>query len=271
MAQTTKAPLSTRTPPCVLGILPADGLEARRYSDALWACDGIELRADGMPADSIAAAVADFDAEKARRGFPGPVVFTLRLRRDGGRWDDTAARDREAVWESLPPGTCDWVDLEVEEADRIDASVFDTLRSSGAGILFSHHAFEPEDPAGWDRLLDRMRSFSPGAVKFAVALRDRDHALALLRFARRVAAEWPASSVIGMGEAGSLTRLVSPLLGCPFTYGYLGTAPVAPGQLPAGAMRAFFAAARDGHPDQAASDAEWMDWAAALWARVGDA
>jgi hypothetical protein len=36
-------------------------------------------------------------------------------------------------------------------------------------------------------------------------------------------------------------------------------------------MRAFFAAARADHPDPSASDAEWMDWARALWARVGDA
>lgn len=266
MAQITKAPF----PPCVLGVLSADGLSSRRYPASLWECDGVELRADGMPADAIAAAVADFDAERDRRGFAGPVAFTLRLRRDGGAWDDAAAAEREAVWESLPPGTCDWVDVEIEEIPRLAPSVLETLRSSGAGVLLSHHAFDHEDPPAWDVLLENMRAFRPDGVKFAVAVRDRPHAEDLMRLARRVAAEFSIGSVLGMGAAGSMTRLVGPLLGCPFAYGYLGETPAAPGQLSATAMRAFFAAAaEEGNlPDADARESEWLDWAEGLWPRV---
>jgi 3-dehydroquinate dehydratase type I len=270
VAQTTKALPN----PCILGVVDATMLARREWPAALWTCGGVELRADGMPPEAIADAVSDFDTERVRRGFKGPVLLTLRLRRDGGAWEDAAAATRNAVWESLPPGTCDWVDLEVEEAARIADSApeaLDSLRSSGVKILLSHHAFAPEEPAVWDALLVAMRAFRPDGVKFAVAVQDDAHAEALLDFARRVAPEFPDSCVFGMGAPGSGTRLASPLLGCPYTYGYLGKEPGAPGQLPAASMRAFFAdvAADASRPGLGTPSAEWLAWASAAWARGG--
>lgn len=272
MNQVTKPPVPT---PCVLGIVDAGMLAARRWSSSLWECGGVELRADGLLPEDVAAAVADFDAERTRRGFTGPVIFTLRLRRDGGAWDDAAAAGRNAVWQSLPPGTCDWADLEIEEAGRIEPETLDALRSSGVRILLSHHAFVPEEPSRWDEVLEQMQAFAPDGVKFAVALGGAEtpaNAVALLRLARRVAERYSSSCVLGMGGAGSLTRLVSPLLGCPWTYGFLGTTPAAPGQLRAEDMRRFFAAAAaGGTPGRDASEGEWLDWAATLWGKVSRA
>lgn len=272
MVQTTKAPSSLPAPPCILGIVTADMLRRDgrdRFPDALWTCGGVELRADGLPPDAIAAAVADFDAEKSRRGFSGPVVFTLRLARDGGAWPDAAAADRNAVWESLPPGTCDWADLEVEEFARVAPETLDALRSSGVKILLSHHAFAPEDPAAWEGTLSAMRELRPDGVKFAVSVAS-EQVPALLAFARRVGGEYPESCVLGMGAAATATRLLAPLFGCPFTYGYLGEGAVAPGQIRAVDMRAFFdrAAADPDRPETEAPFQRWLDWADALLKRV---
>ena len=238
-------------------------LAARRYPATLWSCGGVELRADGVPPEAVAAVVADFDAEKSRRGFAGPVIFTLRLRRDGGAWPDAESAARNAVWESLPPGTCDWVDLEVEERDRIAPETLDSLRSSGVKILLSHHAFEPETPETWAGHLEAMRAFGPDGVKFAVSL-TTDQVPRLLEFARQVGSEYADSCVLGMGAAGMNTRLLSPLLGCPFTYGYLGEGPVAPGQLDVGSMKTFFDHAARPDADRPLVDAPaavWIAWA----------
>jgi 3-dehydroquinate dehydratase-1 len=260
--QTTKRPLD----PLVLGVVTAEMLRARAWPEALWTCGGVELRADGLEPEAIPAAVADFAEEKHRRGFGGPTVFTLRLERDGGAWKDAEAGAREAVWRSLPVGACDLADLEVEEIDSIDAGTVRLLRDLGAAILLSHHAFAPEAPSRWTELFETMRVHSPDGVKFAVLTPDRASAEALLRLAREVAAHYPVSCVMGMGAEGALTRLVSPLLGCPLTYGYLGDAPVAPGQLPAAGMRAFFERARPAAA--AASEAERLDHARAEWERL---
>jgi 3-dehydroquinate dehydratase type I len=270
VAQTTKAPPK----PCILGIVTADMLLRRRYPDALWRCGGVELRADGVAPDLIAGAVSDFDNEKGRRGFSGPVIFTLRLQRDGGAWPDADAAARNEIWESLPPGTLDWADIEVEELSRIAPESLDSLRASGAKILLSHHAFVPEEPAVWEAHLNTMRAFNPDGVKFAV-MPSKDQVPVLLDFARKVGAEYSDSCVLGMGDAGSLTRLVSPLLGCHFTYGFLGDGAVAPGQLPVQMMANFFthassdaALSDNGKPTSDAPATVWLDWASALLAKV---
>jgi 3-dehydroquinate dehydratase type I len=268
VAQTTKAPLA----PCILGIVTADMLVTRRYPAALWICGGIELRADGVPVADIAGAVADFDAEKSRRGFKGPVIFTLRLRRDGGAWENADAAARNEVWESLPPGTCDWADLEVEEIASVSPTALDSLRSSGVKILLSHHAFAPEDPSAWEKAYADMKAFRPDGVKFAVDLASED-VPDLLDFGRRVGAEFPESCVLGMGVAGMKTRLISPLLGCPFTYGYLGEGPVAPGQWNVEGMQSFFerAATDKERPERDAPVRAWIEWATSLLAKVNGA
>jgi 3-dehydroquinate dehydratase type I len=242
-------------------------LKKGKYPDALWRCGGVELRADGVAPDAIATLVSDFDDEKIRHRFAGPVILTLRLVRDGGAWPNESAADRNAVWESLQPGTCDWVDLEIEEIDRIAPATLDALRSSGTKILLSHHAFGPEDSKVWGDTLSSMRALGPDGVKFAVTP-SAEQVPELLEFARRVAGEFPESCVLGMGAAGMSTRLIGPLLGCPFTYGFIGEGAVAPGQLPAEAMQAFFARAATEFPGADASDAELPDWAGALLKKV---
>jgi len=264
--QTTKAPPAPLKP-CILGIVTAGMLAKRQYPAALWTCGGVELRADGpdvLPTDAIAGAVADFDEEKGRRGFTGPVIFTLRLQRDGGAWPDAQAPARNAVWTSLPPGTCTWVDLEIEQVDGVAVEALDSLRSSGVKILLSHHAFGPEEASVWEKHLHAMRALKPDGVKFAVSP-GSDQIPALLGFARRVGAEYPESCVLGMGAEASVTRVLSPLLGCPFTYGYLGEGAVAPGQLSVPVMREFFArAATDAPtPDLNAPASQWIAWAEA--------
>jgi 3-dehydroquinate dehydratase type I len=249
--------------PRILGILTAEMLASRRYPEDLWTCGGVELRADGVPFPDILPVLRDFTAEKNRQAFDGPVVFTLRLRRDGGAWEDSAARERESIWQALPPGSCDFADLEIEEIAGIGAGTLDALRRAGIGVLLSHHAFSPESPGAWPPLLNSMRRFHPAGVKFAVSVEPRNLP-ALLALARQVAAEFPISCVLGMGPAGTSTRVLSPLLGCPLTYGYFGAGPMAPGQLPVETMKEFFRWAPESFPGPGASDPELLAWADAL-------
>jgi len=261
----------------MLGIVTPDMLARNRYPEALWRCDGVELRADGLDPAVLPGAITAFHDEKTRRGFAGPVVFTLRLQRDGGAWPDAGAASRNALWTSLPLHACDWVDLEIEEVigpGRIPPPTFAAIRAAGAKILLSHHAFGPESREDWERLLDVMNRHQPDGVKFAVTPSPQQVPV-LLEFARRVAAEYAWCCVLGMGAEGAVTRVVSPLLGCPLTYGFLGEGAVAPGQLPADVMAAFLerAATDAGRPGAAAPAEVWIAWAETLLAKVrgGDA
>ena len=262
MAEGTKKPL----PPLILGIVTARMLAARRYPPTAWECGGVELRADGLPGKDVIPALASFAAEKARRNFTGPIIFTLRLRRDGGVWEDGRSREREPLWRALAVRSrqsaplCDLLDIEIEEAGFLSPEVRGELWGSGVKVMLSHHDFVPNGIAIWEKNLAAMRDFHPHAVKFAVTPGSAGEVALLLWFARRVSDEFPLSCAMGMGEMGRGTRVVSPLLGCPITYAFLEDGPVAPGQLALPVLRACLAQA-EGRPALEAPDEQWMDWA----------
>jgi 3-dehydroquinate dehydratase type I len=249
----------------ILGIITARMLALRRYPAGLWQCDGVELRADGLPPAEIISAVEAFANEKKRRGFQGPVIFTLRLYRDGGAWEDARSLEREVVWLALaeyPIPLCDIVDIEIEEAASLKPDTWEKLRDPRGAmkVILSHHAFVPENEEAWDKQLTAMSAFKPDAVKFAVTLENAEQTKSLFRFARKVARQFPLGCVIGMGETGRTTRIVSPLLGCPITYAFLEGEPVAPGQLSVEVMRACFAYA-EGRPGVNGTEEDWIRWA----------
>ncbi len=252
----------TRFSPLIVGILTASMLEEKRYPESAWTCDGLELRADGLEETAVVPALHAFDDLRAHRGFAGPVIFTLRLRRDGGAWPEERAAERETIWRTLARGTrplCDYLDVEIETAATVSTDLWNAL-TNRPRVLLSHHACEGEDPAAWEVWLQRMRAYHPAGVKFAVAVHRPSEAEALLRFAEQIANEFPFSCVLGMGPVGRSTRVLSPLRGCPITYAYLGDAEVAPGQLPPAALRAFFSDTH-GAPPAAARESEQLAWA----------
>ena len=237
-------------------------LRDRYYPESLWRCGGAEIRADGIPGTEILTAVDDFLKEKQRRNHPGLTVLTLRLRRDGGSWEDENAGMREDIWRTVAAAAHhpDFVDIEIESAPHLSLETWKALRDAKIGILMSHHAFAPEDPAVWERYLAAMREYHPEAVKFAVWPSDRAALIALLQFTRLVAAAFPLSCVLGMGQVGRPTRLAGPLRGCPIAYGYLENGPVAPGQISADQLRNVFSRYENG-PGSDKLVEEWINWA----------
>lgn len=242
--------------------------------EALAACDLAEFRADTMVGedspspDAIAHLLREFREEGARRlGRIPETLVTLRLRRDGGSWPDERAALREPVWNALVSArdsaggrACEWIDVEIEAASGAYAGLREACESAGIRILVSHHNFGgSHPPPELRRMLESMLSARPAGVKFALTCHTRGELIELLAFAREVAGLTAWGSVFSMGGPGRSSRVLAPLLGCPFTYGYLTGGPVAPGQLSAAELRAFFA----GAPFPPAADNEtlirWAD------------
>jgi 3-dehydroquinate dehydratase type I len=245
--------------PRIIGVVTAMNRGDDKAWQALEGCDLAELRADTLLAGATSDAevlpglLRAFREEGARRlgRIPGTLV-TLRLRRDGGSWPDERADERVPVWESLaasagssgtPP--CEWVDIEAEAIGALPPRLREAFARSGVKVLVSHHDFRGGRPLPALRgLWADMLAARPEGVKLALTAADRPGLRDLLALAREVAAGPALGSVFSMGAPGRATRVLGPLLGCPFTYGYLTGGPVAPGQLSASELRAFFAGAR---------------------------
>lgn len=206
-------------------------------------CDLVEFRADGIDAAEIPARLLDFTrAFAGARGHAPEIIFTLRLRRDGGAWDDARARDRENVWLALidAEATPAFLDIEGEAMPGLSKPLRDAISESGIKVLVSHHDFHGCPPVTDLRRMLNTAAEQGAGFKAAVTCKSRGEVLALLGFAREAARAVPTASVFSMGDLGRASRVVTPLLGCTLTYGFLGGGAVAPGQLPARRMRAIY-------------------------------
>ncbi|MDB5103428.1 MAG: putative 3-dehydroquinate dehydratase [Fibrobacteres bacterium] len=258
----------------IIGIVTA----SNRMDPAIWnelgTCDIAEFRADGFDAERIPGELRSFREESLKRmGRPLETLLTIRLERDGGAWPDADAPAREAVWEALgldsKDPACDWVDVEIEEFASLSYKARDRFQRGAAKLLLSHHDFRRCRPReGLRALMGEMQSHRPDGMKFAVTCGNRGDLGELIAFTREMAQATPNGCALSMGRIGRVSRVLGPLLGCPFTYGYLTGAAVAPGQLSVRDLAAFYAgipaeSAADLSGKSLESDSEMVDWAEA--------
>ena len=166
------------------------------------------------------------DLPALRRAFAGrTLVATLRSRAEGGRFDGTAAEAAAVLGAALDAGF-DLVDVE--------------LALGGAGLLglprervvASSHAFE-RTPDDLEERAARLEATGARFAKLVVAAHGLEDALRLLRLQAARGREGRLAT-FGMGEAGLVTRALSPYLGASLSFGAaLADEATAPGQLPA--------------------------------------
>ncbi len=156
------------------------------------------------------------NAEGIRKIFGQPLQLIATCR--PGKLDD---RTRKELLLGAIAAGADYVDVEVESDSTYRKDIIDAARSGNCRVIISFHDYK-KTPT-----LERLRQivdlcFSEGADIAKVACRilsERDNArlLGLLDeegFDRKLI-------VVGMGEAGKITRMAAPFLGSPFTYASL--------------------------------------------------
>jgi 3-dehydroquinate dehydratase/shikimate dehydrogenase len=184
-------------------------LRARRDAAAVDA-DLVELRLDS---------VEDPDVAGALQGRTCPVILTCRAAWEGGRFAGHED-ERRRILASAVDSDAEYVDLEWKGG-------FANLiaRRQGRGIVLSTHDFNglPADLPGIARA---MAGSGAEFVKIAAAVTRLDQNVNLLAVSRQLT---PGRSIVlGMGEAGLVTRVCAARFGSAWSY---AGAAVAPGQV----------------------------------------
>jgi 3-dehydroquinate dehydratase/shikimate dehydrogenase len=184
--------------------------ELRARRDAVAGADLIELRLDS---------VADPDVAGALDGRRLPVIVTCRRQDEGGWFRGDEGKRRALLLEALDLGA-DHVDLEW-------AHGFDDVirRRDGRNIVLSFHDFDGV-PADIEARVDAMAALRPDVLKVAVTVSRLAECGRLAAIGRRHANR--RMVLLGMGQAGLVTRIVPGRFGSCWTYAGPG---IAPGQL----------------------------------------
>ena len=143
-----------------------------------------------------------------------------------GKYDDD---ERQRLLLNAIASGAAYVDIEMDAADSFKQAVIQAARARGTKIIISYHDFEKTPlREELDHVVQWCSEFNPDIIKIACMARSpRDNArlLGLLDTDKQML-------VVGMGEEGKISRVVSPLLGSFCTFAsYAADKSTAPGQL----------------------------------------
>ncbi len=261
MGESTKNRLGAR----IIGIVTSANRNDPQAWSALPKCAMVEFRADGWEASRIPTEFRSFrDEYKERFGSVPETIFTIRLARDGGAWPDSEAAKRDKIWLALGQAGAEypseWIDVELEHIGSLSPALVSLIADKKFKVLVSHHNFEGSySKEALARLGRDMLAIGTDGIKLAVTCRTRSEVLNLMHFTREIAQSRKPAAVLSMGAVGQAMRLLSPLLGCPWTYGYLSGGAVAPGQFSVSQMHNIFTK-MDVPMLPDLSDSELLDW-----------
>lgn len=170
-------------------------------------------------------------------GTIGRIPSAIRARgiatlRSPGQGGGTAAGDgrRESVFEEIASRRFAYVDIELHADAERAGEIAARVARQGTTLIVSHHFAEPVDAA---RVADSIEACAAlgDVAKVAVPVDEIDMADQLVGLAQRLATQRRRAVVIGMGAAGTVTRVLADHSGQEIQYAAWGRGPAA-GQLP---------------------------------------
>jgi len=195
-------------------------------------CSVLEFRGDTFSPSDVPEKLVAIRSVLSTAPMKTPkILLTLRLPKDGGEWTGSANSRVELWTRCIENDLVDWIDIEIEEIEGIRELVDLIQSNSGLKMMISQHNFKSSYTFNeFEQKLALMKNFKPDLVKFAVTLQSRDSFVEMLAFSRNLSAVYPLSCCISMGIWGKMSRIGSPLIGAPITYGFLGSSEVVSGQ-----------------------------------------
>jgi 3-dehydroquinate dehydratase-1 len=224
-AQTRFGNVTLGTVSRIVGVVSQADTLRRLATSTERECDLVEVRMDLIGTDTPGW-LADAQAIEAR-GLP--VIFTLRLKEEGGQWDQADESRLPLFEQALRHLSAADIELRSPLVEQVSA----LARQHQRALIVSHHDFQRTPPLG--ELKEIMaRAAKYGTVVKVVTFTTNKTDIATLRALLHEECPVPLC-LIGMGPFGAQTRVEFPKLGSCLTYGYLD-APVAPGQISAGEL-----------------------------------
>lgn len=183
-------------------------------------CDVLEIRIDGM--------AEHFESlrEELERFVDVPLLMTVRAKDEGGMADLNHEERSKLLLAVAAYAT--WIDVELASYAAMQSAIHE-IRTRGVGLILSYHNFERTPPTyELQRILNLAEESD--IAKLALMHHSTDD---FTRCVNLLENNNHPLSLMGMGRLGAVSRVLYSQHGSLLNYGYLGSAPTAPGQWPA--------------------------------------
>ncbi len=188
--------------------------------------DLVEIRVDGLK-DPDPLKVKKL-LKRIGRETDLPLILTNRVLDEGGAF--TGSEDERLLILEENMRFADAVDIELSTEKKRRDGLIEAAKNLNIPVIVSYHDFEktPDEGAMVKTIAEEFRAGATVA-KIAVMANSREDVLRLVNVTSE-ASNLGNICTIAMGEAGKLSRIISPLFGSCITYASIGE-PTAPGQL----------------------------------------
>lgn len=203
--------------------------------------DIIEVRLDCLT--EVEFHKVEHDLAKLFKECTRPLIYTFRPAEQGGQRELNQST-RGGFWFSsisiLLHGNANYADVEVDVADALMRGEPYLTTINWERVICSYHDFVGVS-SDLIEIYERMAATRARILKIAVLADDITDCLPLLALLERARSEGREMIAIAMGEAGILTRILSPARGGYLTYGSLDDEQAtAPGQIKATELRDLY-------------------------------
>jgi 3-dehydroquinate dehydratase / shikimate dehydrogenase len=164
------------------------------------------------------------------------AIGTCRRAANGGRFKGSLA-SQHAILNKAQAAGCQFVDIELESAQKTKPDVLARLRKS-AGVIISFHDFRAT--RNLDATLDKMLRIPADYYKIVTTATTLSDNVTMMKFLQ---AQSDKQALIGlcMGEQGVISRVLSVRAGSAFTFGAVSAeSKTAPGQVRARDLRSIY-------------------------------
>jgi len=184
--------------------------------------DIVELRMDGL---------RDWSKWKQLLSEDIPIILTNRPKREGGGFKGEEDARLEILRDGIEEGvTC--IDLEFSTPRSLRDPLVADAKALGVTVLVSHHNFSTTPhPDLLMKTAEHILDSGCDIAKLVSFAKSPNHAMRMLDFLVRSRKMISVPIIaFAMGEAGRITRLISPIFGSPWIYAGVDKK-TAPGQL----------------------------------------
>jgi 3-dehydroquinate dehydratase-1 len=170
-----------------------------------------------------------------------PIIFTLRIKAEGGAQEIPQDTRRECITAVLSSGLADIVDIELCNESSFREPVLRISHEHNVRVILSAHDFQ-NTPANDDMLekISTMNRLGADVAKIAVMPRTATDVLRLMQVTLEARKCFPrlALCTMSMGSIGAISRVAGFLFGSDMSFA-VGQTASAPGQIPIADARAM--------------------------------
>ena len=198
------------------------------------ACEVIEIRLDVLARDGWKCGDKPWQALREQ-----PLLFTARRQSEGGVLPLDADARAEMIAVVCEDAAA--VDVEISSIDEMNETIRLLARRNIPWVASSHDFHGVPAHAQWREWRDLAMAHGASVAKFAAMLHQPNDIDLLESFQRENAQI--AVATMGMGPLAPESRIRCAIAGSLLNYGYMGSAPTAPGQWRASDLRKAIIAA----------------------------